>query len=115
MLIAATAQIAYGISYVLFTISDSMKYDIDDAQSISKYYRKSVVINLFGLIGTEILLGLYAYAVTFPPLSPTNQPEDIDISGMLDKSIEVITFVGIIVLMQLESCEHYKILHVYQK
>jgi hypothetical protein len=47
LLLAATAQIAYGISYVLFTISDNMKYDTNDLHSINNYYRKFVTINLF--------------------------------------------------------------------
>jgi hypothetical protein len=73
-------------------------------ESAKVYYRKSVIINLFGLAGSAVLLLLYAYAVTFPPpLSPNNKPEDVDFAGILDKSLELFLVVGIIQLMRWEK------------
>jgi hypothetical protein len=63
-----------------------------------------VAVNLFGLVGTAVLLGLYAYSVTLPPpLSPTGVPESVDIAGILAKSVEVFTVIGIVYLMRLEK------------
>jgi hypothetical protein len=63
-----------------------------------------MAVNLFGLIGTGILLGLYAYSVILPPpLSPNDEPEDIGIAGILAKGIEVFTVIGIVYLMKLEK------------
>lgn len=45
--------------------------------------------SLFGLAGTAVLIGLYVYTVIFPPpFSPTNQPEEIGIDGVIAKSLE---------------------------
>ncbi|HEY7734413.1 MAG TPA: hypothetical protein VIB07_06430, partial [Nitrososphaera sp.] len=50
------------------------------------------------------LLGLYAYSVTLPPpLSPNDQPEDIDVAGILAKAVEVFVVIGIAYLMRLEK------------
>jgi len=68
------------------------------------YYRKTIIINLFGLLGTGVLIGLYTYSVIFPPpLSPSNEPEEIDLAGILDKSLEIFLFGGIIYLMKWEK------------
>jgi hypothetical protein len=68
------------------------------------YFRKTVAVNLFGLVGSAILLGLYAYSVTLPPpLSPNNVPEDVDIGGILDKALELALVVGIIYLLKSEK------------
>jgi hypothetical protein len=73
-------------------------------ESARKYYQKKMAVNLFGLIGTGILLGLYAYSVILPPpLSPNDEPEDIGIAGILAKGIEVFTVIGIVYLMKLEK------------
>ena len=73
-------------------------------ESAYQHYRKTLAVNLFGLVGTGVLLGLYAYAVTFPPpLSPNNVPEDIDAGGVLAKAIEVFTVIGIVYLMRHEK------------
>jgi hypothetical protein len=51
-----------------------------------------------------VLLGLYAYSVTFPPpLSPNNVPEDIDFGGILDKALELTLVIGIVYLMRSEK------------
>ena len=129
LIAAGSSQVAYGILYVLLNLTGSSSAsnssfsskkmiikkgdgdnnnDTDDIarsrESARTYYRKSVIINLFGLAGSAVLLLLYTYAVTFPPpLSPNNKPEDIDFAGILDKSLELFLVVGIIQLMRWEK------------
>ncbi len=100
---AGIMQIRYGISYVLLTLKSSAGR-FKDPESTQGYYKKTVGLNLFGLIGTAVLIGLYIYAVTFPPpLSPNNRPEDIDIAGILAKSTEVVLVIGVVYLMKGEK------------
>jgi hypothetical protein len=124
LITAGSSQVAYGILYVLLNLTGSSSNssskkmivkkgdgDNNDNDGIARsresakvYYRKSVIINLFGLAGSAVLLLLYAYAVTFPPpLSPNNKPEDVDFAGILDKSLELFLVVGIIQLMRWEK------------
>jgi hypothetical protein len=99
LIVAGVVQIVYGVIYTLLTLVGQ-----GTNESPSQYYRKTVAVNLFGLVGTGVLLGLYAYAVTLPPpLSPNNEPEDIDVAGILAKSIEVFTVIGIVYLMRVEK------------
>ncbi|SRR5579875_853185 len=106
LLVAAVAQAAYGISYAIFTLSTDANYVKDSIESTKDRHRKFMTVNLFGLFGTGVLIGLYIYVVIFPPpLSPINQPEDVDLSGVLDKSIEGFTFVGIVFLIIWERRE----------
>ena len=100
---AGIIQIRYGISYTLLTLRSSNARFRDPIFTRS-YYKKTVGLNLFGLIGTAILIGLYIYAVTFPPpLSPNNRPEDVDVAGVLAKSTEVVLVFGILYLMRGEK------------
>ena len=99
LLVAAGMQIVYGVLYTLLTLAGA-----GANESAHKYYQKKLAVNLFGLIGTSILLGLYAYSVILPPpLSPNDEPEDIDFAGILAKSIEVFTVIGIVYLMRIEK------------
>jgi ABC-type sugar transport system permease subunit len=99
LLVAAGMQVVYGVVYTILTLSGQ-----GVSESARQYYQKKMVVNLFGLVGTGILLGLYAYSVILPPpLSPNDQPESISIAGILAKSIEVFTVVGILYLMRLEK------------
>mgnify|MGYP003575084689 FL=1 len=99
LLAAATAQVAYGIMYILVNLGVDLD-EYSDKQMVQNYYRKAVTINLFGLFGTAVLVGLYTYSVIFPPpLSPTNTPETVDIAGILAKSLEVLLIIGIVSLM----------------
>jgi len=99
LLVAAGMQIVYGIVYSLLTLSGE-----GANEPPSLYYRKIMAINVFGLIGTGILLALYAYSVILPPpLSPNGQPESVGVSGILAKAIEVFTVIGIVYLMRLEK------------
>jgi hypothetical protein len=103
LLAAGASQIAYSMMYVLLTIaSESI---LDKSREFAKsYYRKSVIVNLFGLVGSAILLGLYTYSVIFPPpLSPNNVPEDVDLGGILDKALELSLVIGIVYLMKAEK------------
>jgi CRISPR/Cas system-associated endoribonuclease Cas2 len=110
LLAAAAAQFAYGIVYVLLTLT----IELDSIRSIKlakEYYKKSVILNLFGLIGSSILLGLYIYSVVLPPpLSPINRPEAVDVAGILDKSLEVVLVIGILYLMWIEKKRITKLL-----
>ncbi len=103
LIVAGAMQVVYGVIYTLMALmGDSVTGAVPEAAR--EYYRKTVAVNIFGLVGTAILLGLYAYAVIFPPpLSPNNLPEDIDAAGILAKSIEVFTVLGIAYLMRLEK------------
>jgi hypothetical protein len=99
LLVAAGIQIVYGVVYSLLTLTGQ-----GAGEPASLYYRKKMAVNLFGLVGTGILLGLYAYSVILPPpLSPTDQPESVGLAGILAKAIEVLTVVGILYLMRLEK------------
>ena len=99
LLVAAGMQIVYGVLYTILTLAGPAA-----KESSHKYYQKKLAVNLFGLIGTGILLGLYAYSVILPPpLSPNDEPEDVDFAGILAKSIEVFTVIGIVYLMRIEK------------
>jgi hypothetical protein len=99
LLVAAGMQVVYGVVYTLLTLTGQ-----GANEPASLYYRKKMAVNIFGLVGTGILLGLYAYSVILPPpLSPNDQPESIGVSGILAKAIEVITVIGIVYLMKLEK------------
>jgi hypothetical protein len=110
LLAAAAAQFAYGIAYVIMTLSTEL--DAIGSIDIAKmYYKRSVILNLVGLIGSSVLLGLYFYSVVLPPpLSPTNTPEAVDIAGILDKTLEMVLVIGIVYLMRLEKKRITKLL-----
>ena len=75
----------------------------EQLQVIKATYKHNMAVNLFGFIGTAVLVGLYIYVVVFPPpLSPTNQPEEIEIAGILSKSVEVALLVGIAYIMRMD-------------
>jgi len=110
LLAAAAAQFAYGIVYVLLTLTNELD-SIRSIQLAKEYYKKSVILNLFGLIGSSILLGLYIYSVVLPPpLSPINRPEAVDVAGILDKSLEAVLVIGIVYLMWIEKKRITKLL-----
>jgi hypothetical protein len=99
LLVAAGMQIVYGIVYTLLTLTGQ-----GANESYHQYRQKKLAVNIFGLVGTGILIGLYAYSVILPPpLSPNDQAEDIDVAGILAKGIEVFTVIGIVYLMRLEK------------
>jgi hypothetical protein len=99
LIAAGGMQVTYGILYTLLTLTASTS----GRARPQEHYRKTVAVNLFGLVGTAVLIGLYAYSVTLPPpLSPTGLPEDIDFAGILSKAVEVFTVIGIVYLMMLE-------------
>ena len=99
LLVAGACQFAYGMLYTLLTMT-GRQTSISEAHFGLTYYKKTLILNLFGLIGTGVLLGLYLYSVVLPPpLSPNKSPEDIDIGGILDKILEASLVLGIIYLM----------------
>src|SRR5690606_26018738 len=100
LITAGGMQVAYGILYTLLTLTGATS----GRSSPRRHYRKTVAVNLFCLVWTAVLLGLYAYSVILPPpLSPTGQPEDVDVAGVLAKAVEVFTLIGIVYLMRLEK------------
>ncbi len=103
LLSASASQLSYGILYVLMTLANQPA-SLRSIGLAKMYYKKTVILNLFGLVGTSVLLGLYTYSVVLPPpLSPNNRPEDIDLVGVLDKSLEVLLVIGIVYLMRWEK------------
>jgi len=99
LLCAAAAQVAYGILYILVNLGQDFE-SVKDRKSLMDYYKRTLIVNLFGLVGTGVLVGLYTYSVILPPpLSPTNAPEVVDVAGILAKSVEVLLMVGIVSLM----------------
>jgi hypothetical protein len=105
---ASGLQLAYGITYLLLIFSEDNSVDnrlkrSDKLLVTKQYYKKSVILNLIGLVGSLVLIFLYLYAVIFPPpLSPNSKPEDVDLAGIIDKSLEIILVIGIIFLMKYE-------------
>ena len=99
LIVAGGMQVAYGIMYMVLTLVASTS----GKESPREHYRKTVIVNLFGLVGSAVLIGLYIYSVTLPPpLSPNDRPEDIDVAGVLAKAVEVFVVIGIVYLMRLE-------------
>ena len=95
---SGAAQFAYGIVYVLISLNESKI--ANDIASVRKHYRKTAVLNMLGLIGSSVLLGLYLYSVILPPpLSPNNVAEQVEVAGVLAKSTEAILVGGIVYLM----------------
>jgi hypothetical protein len=103
LLVAGACQFAYGMLYTLLTISNR-QMNFSNMQFALTYYKKTLILNLFGLIGTGVLLGLYIYSVVLPPpLSPNKVPENIDLGGVMDKILEASLVLGIIYLMGWEK------------
>lgn len=110
---ASGAQLFYGLMYIaLIFATDSyfknfdqkIKYHSNSHLLNKVYYNKTLILNLIGLGGSLVLIFLYLYAVTFPPpLSPNAHPEDVDIAGILDKSLEIVLVIGIVFLMRSEK------------
>lgn len=70
-----------------------------------------MAVNLFGFMGTAVLVGLYIYVVVFPPpLSPINQPEEIETTGILSKSVEIALLIGILFIIRWDRQAYQKIL-----
>ena len=100
LLIAGGIQIAYGVLYIMITIAGQ---PLSTKENVQKSSQKSLIVNLFGLLGSCLLLGLYTYTVVFPPpLSPTDMPDKVDVGGMLAKFLEAFLVGGIICLIYLE-------------
>jgi hypothetical protein len=111
---AGAAQFTYGIAYVLISLNESKISN--DTASVRNHYRKTAVLNMFGLIGSSVLLGLYLYSVIFPPpLSPNNVAEQVEVAGILAKSTEAILVGGVVYLMVWERRRYRTELVRYQQ
>jgi len=122
LLAAAGSQIAYGITFVLATLSrDEVYSQIGDynymKQKTYRSYKKKLTIDLFGLFGTCVLIGLYLYSVIFPPpLSPVSRAEQVDIEGISAKLLELFLVIGIILIIKWDREEiKNKLVHLSNK
>jgi hypothetical protein len=112
LLAAAGGQIAYGVLYFLVMLSKPFyEIPIEQFEEIKVTYRHNMAVNLFEFMGTAVLVGLYIYVVIFPPpLSPINQPEEIEIAGVLSKSVEITLLIGIMFIIRWDRQAFQKIL-----
>lgn len=107
LIVAGGMQVTYGVLYTMLTLVGSTS----GRARPQEHYRKTVAVNLFGLFGTAVLIGLYIYSVTLPPpLSPNARPEDVDVAGILAKAVEVFVVIGIAYLMRLEKRQLIRLL-----
>jgi hypothetical protein len=100
---AGGMQIAYGVLYMFATITGESLV-AKGREYAQRWYRKTLSVNLFGLVGSSILLGLYTYTVIFPPpLSPANTPDKVEFAGVLAKSLEAFLVIGILYLIRMDK------------
>jgi hypothetical protein len=99
LLSAAGAQVLYGLLFTVTTLLDNSTMPLSSS-AVRHHYKRKLAINLIGLVGTAVLVGLYAYSVIFPPpLSPDDVPEELEFSGILAKSLEVFLVIAIVYIM----------------
>lgn len=115
LLVAAVFQVVYGLLY-LIAISSSSKDNNnqqDQKYKNTKRYLDSnniIRINLFGLVGTLILIGLYFYTLVLPPpLSPNDEPESVSLAGILVQISEIALVIGIVYLIRVEYKERRRL------
>lgn len=109
LLSAAGAQVLYGLLFTTMTLLDDAI--ISSSSLPQQRYKKKLAINIIGLAGTAVLLGLYAYSVIFPPpLSPDDVPEELEFSGILAKSLEVFLVIAILYIMNQDKKEFDKLI-----
>jgi len=102
LILAGGMQTAYGVLYTLVTLASEPL--TKNREYAKRWYRKTLSVNLFGLVGSSILLGLYTYTVIFPPpLTPTNMPDKVDFAGILAKSLEAFLVIGILYLIRMDK------------
>ena len=110
LLAASGGQIAYGILYFLVMLSKPF-YEVSATNEIRSTYLNNMAVNWFGFFGTAVLVGLYIYVLLYPPpLSPTNQPEEIEIAGVLAKSLEVALLIGIAFIIKWDRQKFHKMI-----
>lgn len=100
LLLAAISQIGFGVLLLSTVLFDSNK----SQKELELSHRRNLAIYLFGLVGSGVLIGLYIYAVSFPPpLSPENHPEHVDVAGIIAKILELSLIGAIVYVMKLEN------------
>jgi len=96
LLLAAIAQIGFGV-----LLLSTLLFNSNVSRNFRCSHRRNFTIYLFGMIGSVILLGLYTYSVNLPPpLYPENHPEEIELAGIVAKSLEI-SLVGVIVYVMI--------------
>jgi hypothetical protein len=101
---AGGMQVAYGVLYTFVTITTAEQLTTKNREYAKRQYRRTLYVNIFGLVGSCVLLGLYTYSVIFPPpLSPTNVPDKVELAGVLAKSLEAFLVIGIVYLIRWEK------------
>lgn len=100
LLLAALTQIGFGALYLVTQISNSIRQ-----QKEQEFHKKgNLAIQIFGMTGSIILLGLYTYVINFPPpLSPETHPEEIELAGIIAKGLEITLIVSLILVMRWEN------------
>jgi hypothetical protein len=84
---------------------------IKNSRDIKSTYLNNKAVNWFGCFGTAVLVGLYVYVLFYPlPLSPNNQPENIELSGILAKSLEVALLIGIAFIIRWDKQEFRRLM-----
>jgi hypothetical protein len=110
LLAASGGQIAYGILYFLVMLSKPF-YEMSVTNEIRSTYINNMAVNWFGFFGTAVLVGVYIYVLVYPPpLSPTNQPEEIEIAGVLAKSLEIALLIGIAFIIRWDRQKYRKMI-----
>ena len=94
-------QIVYGVVYTLLTLTGQ-----GVNESAHQYHQKKVAVNLFGLVGTGILIGLYVILLSCHRFLQTTRQKALGCL-ILAKGIEVFTIIGIVYLMRLEKRQLY--------
>jgi len=112
LLAAAGGQVAYGVLYFLIMLSKPFyEKPIKNSRDIKSTYLNNMAVNWFGFFGTAVLVGLYVYVLFYPPpLSPTNQPENIELAGILAKSLEVALLIGIAFIIRWDKQEFRRLM-----
>jgi len=99
LLLASISQIGFGVLFLSTLLLDSNM----SQKELRIIHRRNMAVYLFGIIGSAVLIGLYIYAVSFPPpVSPENHPEHIYIAGIVAKSLEIALIGVIVYVMNLE-------------
>lgn len=103
---ATGAQLFYGIMYILLIFSeDKLSVKQGNKNFFSKgYYKKITVSNLVWMVDLYFSSSCIKTLLLFHLLClPIQYPEDVDLAGVINKSLEVVLVIGIVYLMKTEK------------